>query len=268
MKARPYLLLGRSQLAQLQTSLDGDLQYWRETWVPGLAAQVSTVELIDAGPAQSEAGEESKTHLRVVSETGELAAVLIADCGVIASLLLGFPAAEPEGVSEASLTQSLVEQALADLHCRLVGAAGAGLTVARGGTANIVADLVTGREVKRGVCRLAITLGDYRLTAFYPVSTLSQRVVMQPSEAAETTPVASVREALSGKTVSAHLVLGEAELELEALARLRVGDVIRLDKGLDDPLRLDIALSTTGFSGYLARCNDQFAFQVSGLVQR
>ena len=62
-------------------------------------------------------------------------------------------------------------------------------------------------------------------------------------------------------------MLGDAELTLGELNQLKVGDVIQLDKPLQEPLALIFDESPVGLSGYLGREKDQLASKVAGLTR-
>ena len=55
-------------------------------------------------------------------------------------------------------------------------------------------------------------------------------------EPGQSVPLVSVREGLEAESVAVEVVVGVAELSLAELQSLSVGDVLRLDRGLKDPL--------------------------------
>ena len=62
-----------------------------------------------------------------------------------------------------------------------------------------------------------------------------------PRTAGSPTPLGSLDRALAPQPVTLHATLGSAEIDLQTLHSLRIGDVIRLDKHLDDAVNVAIA---------------------------
>ncbi|MCK7581338.1 MAG: FliM/FliN family flagellar motor switch protein [Chromatiales bacterium] len=57
-----------------------------------------------------------------------------------------------------------------------------------------------------------------------------------PVDAGNVAPLVSLREGLEAESVVVEVVVGSAELTLTELQSLSLGDVLRLDRGLKEPL--------------------------------
>ena len=72
------------------------------------------------------------------------------------------------------------------------------------------------------------------------------------------------RQAIAERTVSVEAILGEAELTLDELQTLGIGDVIRLDRRLDEPLTVRIS-SAVACAGFLGTAGEQKAVQLTSI---
>lgn len=71
-----------------------------------------------------------------------------------------------------------------------------------------------------------------------------------------------IRRALDSETLSLDVIVGEAELLLQELAGLTVGDVLRLDRRIDEPLQLTLDGSNPVSAGHLGKAGTQKAVQL------
>jgi hypothetical protein len=100
-----------------------------------------------------------------------------------------------------------------------------------------------------------------------PVNLFLPRLVSLSKDSSDKEAVVvSPREAVANQQLTAFVTLGGAELSVDDLAKLKNGDVIRLDKDLREPLSLVVQNATASFSGFLGSQGDLLAFQIEDLV--
>lgn len=108
--------------------------------------------------------------------------------------------------------------------------------------------------------------GTLHINGWLPIQSVLPLVEMawseKPSNSGELDkPV----DAIGGQKLNFEILLGSAELTLGMVSKLRVGDVIRLDKDLQAPLFLIFDKSPVRFSGYLGKQHDHFAFRIDSI---
>lgn len=74
--------------------------------------------------------------------------------------------------------------------------------------------------------------------------------------------VRSLRQAVESQTINVEVIAGQAELLLQEIAALSVGDVLRLNRKIDEPLRVVIADSDLPVTGYLGMTGTRKAIQL------
>lgn len=266
MKIQPFVVFGTTQLSALHASLNLDLDSWASSWFVGEICSTLTL-----GPITQS-----------FSEYGELNAVKIenmaggkwAVCSInstasvnIGSLLLRDRDAPFRSLPQDSMLHALVQRALLDLIQRFLQ------------TDDRVEFICIGEEKIENsmsadafnpggeTLRLIVELNGTSFSLWIPVIPLLPRV-FPPSDSpvSEEVEVAQIKEALANQRLSARVVLDGAELTLGALANLKLGDVIRLDKALEEPLSLEFEKSNVIFSGYLGQQNGKLAFQIDALL--
>lgn len=82
---------------------------------------------------------------------------------------------------------------------------------------------------------------------------------------ADTAQLVLRKEALAAKKVGLYVTLGEAEITIDELSNLKVGDVIGLDKHLDEPLIMERKGEKARFNGFLGSKMGNFGFLVDSV---
>jgi len=95
----------------------------------------------------------------------------------------------------------------------------------------------------------------------YPETTAAYLAALEkPAKPARA--VVPARRAIESQPVSIEVVVGEAELLLREVGTLAVGDVVRLDRNIAEPLQLVVTGGETLGAGYLGTAGDRKAVQL------
>ncbi|MFL6573090.1 MAG: FliM/FliN family flagellar motor switch protein [Burkholderiales bacterium] len=234
MSARPFLLLGESDHRALAERVDAALAAWRREWLADAAPE--PVLYLEAAPRAE----------RWLAAQSDAAVHLLVGCagswlGKLGAQLVGGPQPEearstPPG---ASLARSLGETIVEALARRLLGSA----------PAAAAAEL---RWNDEGVPQAWLAPGAgaeiYDLAPALPVvialspALVAASLPKAPAGRAGRAPLAARSGAVETSVVELQAVAGNAELELGELARLAPGDVIVLERRLDEPLALQLGV--------------------------
>jgi flagellar motor switch/type III secretory pathway protein FliN len=234
MSPRPFLLLGESDHRALAQRVDDALAAWQREWLPdGAPGPVFSLEAAPRAERWLAARSEGAVHLLVGCTPGWLAQ--------LGAHLVGEP--QPDAIRSTppgtSLAAGLGEAIVETLARRLLGTA----------PAAAAAEL---RWDAEGVPESWLAPGAG--AALYGLSpALPFVIALSPALVAASLPKAAARrggrEALAARSgavetcaVELQAVVGNAELELGELARLAPGDVIVLDRRLDEPLALQLGV--------------------------
>jgi flagellar motor switch/type III secretory pathway protein FliN len=259
MAVRPYTLLGASVLARVQSALQAALAPWCAQW--GLAGASVTAECARAWevkgaqlpPAWQQLRQQAGASLYLGWGT-ELPAQLES---------LVFPpdrsyAEAPTG--ESTLARGAAEAALADLLQALAdgcvggaaaqepGAPAAAAALLNPGSGAIVAHIRLGRSA-------CVCLLDGAAVA-----------ALRGAQAHALPALAGVAHAHALRDVALRLPLaiGQAEVALGSLMTLAVGDVVRLDTLVAQPLKVSGPDGSVWFEAHLGTLNDALAIEVAG----
>ena len=230
MTTRPYLLLGESDHRALAERVDAALAGWQREWLAdGAPDPVFSLETAPRAERWLCAANDGATHLLLGCEGGWVAR--------LGALAVGEPPLDAAARSPATgpLAASVGEGMLESLARRLLGAAPAAAAATLRWDGEGVPP--AWREPGAGAAiyslapelPLLLALSPALVVAWLPKST---RRVRQP--------LAALPRAMEGCPVELQAVVGEAELELGELARLAAGDVIVLERRLDEPLALQL----------------------------
>ena len=234
MSPRPFLLLGGSDHRALAERVDAALAAWQREWLAdGAPEPVLYLEGAPRAERWLAARSGEAVHLLVGCAPGWLAQL---GAQLVGQPQLGEPQAAPPAAAFAPrLGEALVET----LARRLLGST----------PAAAAAEL---RWDAEGVPQAWLAPGAgaaiYDLSPALPlVIALSPALVAAslpkaPAGRAGREPLAARSGAVETCAVELQAVAGNAELELGELARLAPGDVIVLDRALDEPLALQLGV--------------------------
>ncbi|MEE8058560.1 MAG: FliM/FliN family flagellar motor switch protein [Pseudomonadales bacterium] len=272
MIVRPFILLGASQLVELQLSLLADIRSWAVEWIGesidsesiGIQLRVAHFEGIDATENTSD------VVLKVEdSGTQEWAICTYrpATADELVSTFLHIKDVQTPTPPGTGLIQRVVRESLLDLMVRFLPHLDLETAAV---TQESIADYLIPEDSYgpgSGLLQLHVDAEGIGVMVCLPQSSLLSRLSTEiTTESKESVP-SPPNAALSNQKVTARVVLGDAELTLGALNQLKIGDVIKLDKPLQEPLSMLFDKSPVGFSGYLGREQDQLAFKVADLAR-
>lgn len=242
-----FRLYGRSELEKLELAVAERLVGWQAAWLTqaDVCCRASMLHVPPVPPAGF-----SET---VGADVERWAHVQIDDAGAsdLLSAIYGGPA-EP-GV--APVLRPVVTQCLQELLCALAGDA----------------QMLAAPEVEQwlqlsrpgsGCVSLEVQVG----AALLPVVVAPQlagQLIPKPHVKTGPNKPAARGAAIQRRTVTLDVELGHAELDLDALAGLQVGDVILFEQAAAEPLTVRLRQGETVCRGYLGLSDGAPAIQVS-----
>lgn len=266
MKIHPYVVLGKTHRSELEGSLRVDLDAWASVWFSG---DVS-LSLKVSGARESFAPFRAMPTIKVNLGSGDQWVICPSDNTIIhqlSSLLLGGQNIHPERLHSDSLMNAVARQALRDLFRRFFPSETVSnfkFSDEKTLETSLPNDaLMPGREA---IC-VSFKLREITIPIWVPVSSLLARIGFPPNVGSSGSErIVKPRQAVANQKLTGWVTLGRAELTVGALASLKAGDVIRMDKDLQEPLALVFENFSAGFSGYLGRQDDLLAFRIQELL--
>jgi hypothetical protein len=267
--------LGRKQYHAFGASFQSSVSEWAADWFPA-PPKVN----VSAEPLSSTISECGKsTAIRFSDASGEHWAVFLVDkiaAAGLASMLLCGQKVLPQNISSENMFHDLIGIALLDLSYYLLplseGAYEIGKapveTLSPGEASDsvnqmlgLLDDLVDDLAVD-----LAVDLDGVVMRAWLPLRPVLSRIAgAMPDPDRCTGDMIKREQAIGRQPISCEIQLGSAELTVGAVSRLEVGDVIRLDKELQDHLYMVFKDAPIRFAGYLGKQQDRFAFRVDAI---
>ncbi|HEX5515649.1 MAG TPA: FliM/FliN family flagellar motor C-terminal domain-containing protein, partial [Gammaproteobacteria bacterium] len=239
----PFRLYDRSQLESLQLALTDRLTEWQADWLPEANVCCRAVPLSQLPPGND-------TFTSTIGVDVERWAHVQCGISTAASLLSAIYGATT-GAAVVPMLRAIVVQCLQDLLHSLVQAAKA-------------LSAPTAEEWKRlaqrgsGTVLLEVQVGSAVLPVVLSAALVRDLLPKQTVVAAGVDPVPRA-EALLGRSIMLDVELGQAEIELAALAELREGDVIVFDSHVDAPLTVRVRGGDALCEGYLGLAEGQSA---------
>jgi flagellar motor switch/type III secretory pathway protein FliN len=265
MQPRLYTLYGHTALEKIKAAMQGSLQAWLDAWdIPD--ADLSLTMLAPLSEVQ--AGDDAETVL-AYKTTPEKWVLFVRTRELlenIGSLLLHDNRLRPrQGSIEDGLVGEIVIEALGDLAARFSGERIAGIPAQS--TVGQFA-LPAMRMPGSGVLCLQIGMRDFVMNLWISAELVRPSIFggKMHKESDGEPALFPAAEALGRQTVPVQVMLGNAELTLDALCSLQVGDVIRLDENLSAPSRVAFAQSGVACKGFLGQKNGNLAVQLDSLV--
>lgn len=266
MNVRPFLVTGTGRLEKLHRHLMADVHRWADTWLGAAAAQ-EIGGSIAVPPADGEVVPQVHLHRSRADASWAIVGGLPEAVGQLGCLLVEPGAGQGLHSKQNELLEDVVRSALNDLVCHLLRAAADDeYHVVRTGAFE---DLVPGeaRLPGAGILQLDIEFPACRLPVWLPLQSVSAlHAEENPPAGEEHTAIVPLDSAVSRQRVHAEVVLGLAEVSVGALARLRIGDVIELDKSLNEPLCLRFRESPSRFAVWLGRRSRHLAVCIDDVM--
>lgn len=230
MDHRPYQLLNTSGLAAIERSLAVAWEAWAAAW---LAAQPpARIRCYRASEYRV-----ARTRPEAWLYAGPAAASVALSCsagftGRLGALLTGGAAEMRAGASP--LHDELVRRALAELVALLCPWV-AGRAAARIGAAEALPQ--QGWEAGSGAA-VAVLEWDGELVELVLGAAQVAALLPAAADAPARRPGTRIADALAGGRLRLNVLAGEVQLELGLLQTIAIGDVIRLDTRIDQPLQV------------------------------
>lgn len=274
MNVQPIVLIGASRSFELKTVFLDRLMHWWDLWtshsdfLPVLDVRESKairVESCDDIQTLSESGRPLEVDLIVEKSSGDEANILwrvtseLEFCLFKAICGLGGDGEE----QSSSLSSDIVRDLMKDLVTTLLKLKSSTIiteTAKEAGYSKLDYEVLNPLKY----FLLEVNVGNVAINVWVPKSFLAvdSEELLQPDGAPQ--PI-SRHQALAERSVSLYVTLGEAEITIEELGNLKVGDVIGLDKSLDEPLSMERSGTETKFTGYLGAKNGRFGFLVDSI---
>jgi flagellar motor switch/type III secretory pathway protein FliN len=254
---RPFLLINNTERENIVARVQRALGGWQEEWFA--SASPPTVMVPDSAPEINAPGRIHKNYK--VSERNGIAVSLPVDWETRANAwMTGSGAEAPANGEIAQLVIDQMTRALAAAILRPSGSA-----VERMAPMVDLGVLEPDGEALIGAvdvhCQIASTTDIWlRLWPGVVDEWLAALAVPSPQRVT----LSPALEALTDRPVAIEAILGEAELTLDELYTLGVGDVIRLDRRLEDPLTLRLSDKAV-CGGFLGTSGDRKAVQLTAL---
>lgn len=251
MVVSPFYLLGRSTLERIAQRCEGALGDWAQAW--GCARADFVLESVRAWDWRAP----RSLQWRSTHRSGEQALWLGCSSDFPAALYGRLFA--PEGrvaPAGAALAWDGMQQALKELGLALVGAA-APLAGAPG-QPDAAPDAAVFRRGS-GAVVLSVRLGEQSM---YCVLNHAAAQVAPPAAQALPQPGPPLRTALAEVPLRLSVTLGQVDVDVRSLLAMTVGDVIRLDSLLEQPVLITGPTGQVLFGGHLGTSHGAMAVEV------
>lgn len=236
MNVRPFRLWGTSALHVLNDKANEAIRAWIDAWFAAPPALL--VDGVQMRAARGPLGGTVEDHWwRIIGPQPYWVGLHIPTGArrAIAEGLHGFRQAGPLPDRSSSVSQQSLNRAILDLGQRLLMTFG--VTLESGAARTVQQSPVPSVWDKgSGAIMAEMQSGGEKLILLLPPELTIQPVTGHQS--AQTRPLAARSDSLDSQSVRLRAWVGTAELRLDAMQSLRVGDVVRLDCGIDQPLRL------------------------------
>lgn len=259
-----YRLLNTMETGVLGAAVNGIFQLWMDEWFARPLSDVDVTVTVNHALSSKEALRSSRWQLYRSVSTAWVAvhrtdALQIALCK---ALTKGLVAADC-GDLRSPIASKLFGRVEADMAARFLRPSGhlenAGLAE---DTLGKLPDLVY--QPGSGCALVEISVRGAAIS--WMMGPNSVEGWLKPSEREpkqEGQAVTSARSALAAQPVSLQVTVGTAELSLSQLESLSRGDVIRLDRQVDEPLPLLVDDQGYGIGGYLGASGNKRAVQLT-----
>ena len=254
MEVRPYLVLGDSDQRFLLERIEAALAAWREDWLPGNTPEL---RLLPISQPQAERW--------IAAEAGEQRRVLLGcSSGWIAEMGALLTARAPNAAGATGVPELAAQVGEATLRGLAVG-------VFRYCSGTAPAKPQWGKEAPPETWRRPGAGAAIYSCELWPglplILALSPELVaasLPKAQSAGREPLVAMRRAVEPCAVIVEAVVGDTEIELGELSQLAAGDVIVLDRQLDDPLLLRLDTGDPVGRIHLGTADGKKAVQIVG----
>jgi len=257
MKPRPFRLYGASVETKVIDYARSVVQAWAESWT-GHVVSDSTPEarLLDVAVASSQ----NWRHL--VSDTEHQFGINTEGdwVGGIPEILYGSVCADPRHDQSGVLAQELLDSMLADLAMRALKLP----TSAERRPEPIISAPINAEAKLPGAgfvaARISVTTTHHLWLLMSPqfIDSIDKATDRKPSRTTMISPI----QAIGGRRVTLQLAVGSGEISIEELSSLAVGDVIPLDRKLNEKIDVCINGDMPVCSGFMGAKQGRVAVQL------
>lgn len=251
MGTMPFKLINRTESQQLSERLQREVSRWAAEWLCDVGHVQATVvvEIAD------EALQGMRWHVRRREGGVGVAVGIVADASLL-DRLLGVADMVSDGAAD-SVARHLEDAATNSLLATLIG----NVDGERGELPSLDEMRVKGSSYLLACCRIDDTF-ELRLI-LWPQTVRTWLGQPTPHSVDRGQIAASRLDALDVQTVAVEVVAGEVEIAFDEFRALCEGVVIKLDRGLDQPLQVRLIGDGVLCAGHLGFNGERRAVQVS-----
>jgi flagellar motor switch/type III secretory pathway protein FliN len=254
MKTRAYKLFAKSELTHMRSRLEDIVRQWAKSWITDVRLPAVTVSACEDAHAIHDIHQDFKWHLATASEHQWVAVTLGDDDVHSASrMLMGLQAAgNGHSNHDTALTVGLTKKFLCDLAESVTRQAPCNLDKnvrSRHDSAeNLPVETWTHGS---GAMCIVISLRSMTIVMIISSDLVSSYLSSLGSLAKTAASLASMKQAIGSAPIELEVGIGNAALSLRELRNMTIGDVIRLDTKLAQPVQvfLNKQCACTGFLG-------------------
>ena len=262
--AVPFMLVGQGALAKLESVLERALSAWAADWGVALSEVALAVVRAADRAASDQAGHPGAVQWRHQARASGRTVWLACDPGTIAlqKAIFGAPCASPSSAAPAGLAAAGAHEALDALIDALAHAA-LGTPQEAAHSVDCRADGVLSHVWRRGAgaALATVTIGRWNCSVLLDGAALAA-LLPRPAALPGLNSV-DYRACLAQVPVALKLVAGGARVSLGSLLALSEGDVISLGNRSDAPLTLRSQAGRSVLKGYLGRCGEAVAIELT-----
>lgn len=268
-KVRPYQLYGESQLIRLRKEVEEIVKDWLNDWVSGSQHEMALESTI----RQIATANLPPSNVRVASIDSDWCAVGNSEEFVhgLYRLMVNQQSAQMNG-SGLGVMGVAIEKALADLGARVIsGCNGMDAIITKVDKGALPKDvLVPGSgcllmEFRFNNTATQLCLSRHVVECYLKNANLSAAVKVDTANAGEQLRLMSPKDAVGNQKIRVRLRLGDAELALESLGALQLGDVIKLDTRISERSEMVFPGANTKCFGYLGQVGGKYALRIDSV---
>jgi flagellar motor switch/type III secretory pathway protein FliN len=263
MRSHPYRLIGERLSNSLMQVLYSVVADWAEDWLPDNTSY-SLKKLIPLFDFCREKESTEIDHLVSWVDDNWCGLLKPAEKGLFGSILVGMTDKDLRKMASSTLLQDIAKQALTELAQRFLS----GNKTAYDNIPIVVTDNPVPKSAElRGSGTIVIELNIGGLSFYYVVSPMTVERYLgnlkSPEHISRQKKLTHIQAALANQKINASVSLGSATLSLDELATMRVGDVVTLDKHIDDPASMRLGFNGDVCEGFIGIKGESLAIRLS-----
>ncbi len=251
----PFRLLGTSDLAGLKDALSVPLAAWSREWLGD--EQGAGIENLESADDQYR----PKVQRLLTAGEGRWCVVIGAEIDRrLAKVLLRGDDSDTIGIGASAIVAELVDQSLRALAAGLTGVGDTSTIHTHFDNGSLPADANTsGRQS----VKLCLRLADYSFQIMLSPGSVVEKLKPRPTSLESRRNLTRIVDAVANETVNLKVNLGSAELSLGELASLQPGDVIPLDRTVQDNATIAVDGRDLGCRAQLGKREEHKAIRLT-----